>query len=633
MADYLNMVDSPRDLKKLHPDQLEKLAREMREKIIRVVSRVGGHLSSNLGCVELALAVHYVFDAPNDKIIWDVGHQAYAHKLITGRRDAFATLRQHGGISGFPVREESDYDAFGTGHSGTAISAAAGMARARDLRGSDENIVAIVGDASLCSGTSLEALNDAGAHLHKLIVILNDNEMSISRTVGAMAAYLNRLITTPIYNKIVAETDYILEKIPNIGPRMIRTRKRILESIKRLIVPGALFEEMGFRYFGPVDGHNLQSLLHMLRGIKDSRGPVLLHVITRKGKGYRFAEEMPEEFHSAPPFDVKTGDRMSIPSERSFSHAFGQTAMELAEQDPTVVCITAAMAKGVGLEEFRDKFPRQFIDVGIAEEHAVTMAAGLAVSGYRPIVAVYSTFLQRAFDQILHDVCIQNLPVVFAVDRAGFSGEDGPTHHGVFDLSYLGMMPNMTIAAPRNPQELRDMLHFALTLPGPVAIRYPRSSDSPVNTDRPADRVEAGKAQVLKPGSDVAILAIGSMVETALQAAELLNGEGVSAMVVNARFAKPLDSDLIRELSGAVGHLVTVEENALLGGFGSRVAQLLEQQGRGGVSLLRLGVPDKFIKHGSRELLLKEVGLTPRGIADNVKAVLSVRNHAAQYRP
>lgn len=633
MADYLNMVDSPRDLKKLHPDQLEKLAREMREKIIRVVSRVGGHLSSNLGCVELALAVHYVFDAPNDKIIWDVGHQAYAHKLITGRRDAFATLRQYGGISGFPVREESDYDAFGTGHSGTAISAAAGMARARDLRGSDENIVAIVGDASLCSGTSLEALNDAGAHLHKLIVILNDNEMSISRTVGAMAAYLNRLITTPIYNKIVAETDYILEKIPNIGPRMIRTRKRILESIKRLIVPGALFEEMGFRYFGPVDGHNLQSLLHMLRGIKDSRGPVLLHVITRKGKGYRFAEEMPEEFHSAPPFDVKTGARMSIPPERSFSHAFGQTAMELAKQDPTVVCITAAMAKGVGLEEFRDKFPRQFIDVGIAEEHAVTMAAGLAVSGYRPIVAVYSTFLQRAFDQILHDVCIQNLPVVFAVDRAGFSGEDGPTHHGVFDLSYLGMMPNMTIAAPRDPHELRDMLHFALTQPGPVAIRYPRSSDSPVGTDRPADRVEAGKAQVLKPGSDVAILAIGSMVETALQAAELLNREGVSAMVVNARFAKLLDSDLIRELSGAVGHLVTVEENALLGGFGSRVAQLLEQQGRGGVSLLRLGVPDKFIKHGSRELLLNEVGLTPRGIADNVKAVLSVRNHAAQYRP
>lgn len=632
MADYLDMIDSPRDLKKLHPDQLEKLAREIRERIIRVVSRTGGHLSSNLGCVELALAVHYVFESPNDKIIWDVGHQAYAHKLITGRRDAFPTLRQHGGISGFPVREESDYDAFGTGHSGTAISAATGMARARDLRGSGENIVAVVGDASLCSGLSLEALNDAGAHLNKLIVILNDNEMSIGRTVGAMAAYLNRLITTPIYNKIVAETDYILEKIPNIGPRMIRTRKRILESIKRLIVPGALFEEMGFRYFGPVDGHDLQSLLHMLHRIKDSRGPVLLHVITRKGKGYRFAEEMPEEFHSAPPFDVKSGCRTSVPPERSFSHAFGQTAMELAERDPTVVCITAAMAKGVGLEAFREKFPRQFIDVGIAEEHAVTMAAGLAASGYRPIVAVYSTFLQRAFDQILHDVCLQNLPVVFAVDRAGFSGEDGPTHHGVFDLSYLGMMPNMTIAAPWGPEELRQMVHFALAQSGPVAIRYPRSCELSGDMDRPTDILEHGKAQVLKEGSAVAILAIGSMVETALQGAELLDREGVSATVVNARFAKPIDSDLIRELSGTVRHLVTVEENALSGGFGSRVAQLLEQERLRGVSLLRLGVPDAFIKHGAREFLLEEVGLTPGGIADKVRAVLSVRSHAAPYR-
>ena len=632
MADYLDMIDSPRDLKKLHPDQLEKLAREIREKIIRVVSRTGGHLSSNLGCVELAIALHYVCEAPNDKIIWDVGHQAYAHKLMTGRRDAFPTLRQCAGISGFPVREESDYDAFGTGHSGTAISAAVGMARARDLRGSDENIVAIVGDASLCSGLSLEALNDAGAHLNKLIVILNDNEMSIGRTVGALAAYLNRLITTPFYNKIVAETDYILEKIPNIGPRMIRTRKRILESIKRLIVPGALFEEMGFRYFGPVDGHDLKSLLHMLQRIKDSRGPVLLHVITRKGKGYHFAEEMPEEFHSAPPFDVKTGSRVSAPPERSFSHAFGQTAMELAERDPTIVCITAAMAKGVGLEAFREKFPRQFIDVGIAEEHAVTMAAGLAASGYRPIVAVYSTFLQRAFDQILHDVCIQNLPVVFAVDRSGFSGEDGPTHHGVFDLSYLGMLPNMTLAAPRDPDQLREMLHFAVTQSGPVAIRYPRCSDSPGDTDRPADVLARGKAQVLREGTDVALLAIGSMVQPALQAAELLDREGVSATVVNARFAKPLDSDLLRELSEAVGHLVTVEENVLSGGFGSRVAELLEQQGLRGVSLLRLGAPDKFVKHGARERLLQEVGLTPEGIAESAKAVLSLPSHAPQYR-
>ncbi len=631
MSGYLNMIDSPRDLKKLHPDQLEKLAHEMREKIIRVVSRTGGHLSPNLGCVELALAVHYVFNAPNDKIIWDVGHQAYAHKLITGRRESFSTLRQYGGISGFPVREESEYDAFGTGHSGTAISAAAGMAIARDLRGSDEHIVAIVGDASLCAGPSFEALNHTGGDMRKLVVILNDNEMSIARTVGALSAYLNRLITTPIYNKILAETDYILEKIPSIGPKMIRTRKRILESIKRLIVPGALFEEMRFRYFGPVDGHDLKSLVHMLQRIKDNPGPVLLHVITRKGKGYRFAEERPEDFHSAPPFDVATGEPRPASREQTFTEVFGETAIELAEKDPSIVCITAAMAKGTGLEKFREKFPRRFIDVGIAEEHAVTLAGGLASSGYRPIVAIYSTFLQRAFDQIIHDVCLQRLPVVFAIDRAGFSGEDGPTHHGVFDLSYLGMMPQIVIMAPKDRKELRDMLHFAVKQDGPAAIRYPKGCGMPAAVTEDIEEIEPGKAKVEREGTDAAILAVGSMVEAALGAAERLDEEGISAMVINARFVKPLDGELIRQIAEQTSILVTVEENALAGGFGSKVSELLEREGLKSVRVVRMGVPDAFIKHGGREVLLEKLGLSPEGISEKIKATFPVEGKVASF--
>lgn len=629
MAGYLNMIDSPQDLKKLHPDQLERLAQEIREKIIRVVSRTGGHISSNLGCVEVAIAVHYVFNAPNDKIIWDVGHQAYAHKLITGRRESFATLRQYGGISGFPLREESDYDAFGTGHSGTALSAAVGMALARDLRGSDENIVAVMGDASLCAGPSFEALNHAGGDARKLIVILNDNEMSISRTVGALPAYLNRLITTPIYNKIVAETDYILEKIPNIGPRMIRTRKRILESIKRLIVPGAFFEEMGFRYFGPVHGHELRSLVHMLQRIKDNPGPVLLHVITRKGKGYKFAEERPEEFHSAVPFDVATGKKKSASEEQSFSEVFGETAVELAEKEPSIVCITAAMARGTGLDRFRKRFPERFIDVGIAEEHAVILAAGLAASGFRPVVAIYSTFLQRAFDEIIHDVCLQKLPVVFAIDRAGLSGEDGPTHHGVFDLSYLGMMPQMTIAAPKDRKELRDMLYFAVKQKGPVAVRYPKGCGMAVEVSGPIETIEVGKAKVEREGTDLAIVGLGSMVEHALAAGTALQQEGISAMVVNARFAKPLDRELLRQIAEKMGYLVTVEENVLAGGFGSRVAEFLEGEGLRSARLLRIALPDKFIKHGSRAILLEKAGLTTAGIVEKIKASFPIRGRVA----
>jgi 1-deoxy-D-xylulose-5-phosphate synthase len=624
MAGYLNMVDSPQDLKRLHPNQLEQLAQEIRDRIIRVVSRTGGHLSSNLGTVELAIALHYVLNAPNDKIIWDVGHQAYTHKLITGRRDSFVTLRQGDGISGFPVRDESDYDAFGTGHSGTAISCAVGMALARDLRGGEETIVAVVGDASLCSGSSFEALNHAGGERRKLIVILNDNEMSISRTVGAVGAYLNRIITTPFYNKIVAETDYILEKIPNIGPKMIRTRNRILESIKRLIVPGALFEEMGFRYFGPVDGHDLPSLIHMIRRIKDNPGPALLHTITRKGKGCKFAEEHPEEFHSASPFDIATGEKKEVATEPTFSQTFGDTAIQLAEENPDVVCITAAMAKGTGLNEFKKRFPKRLVDVGIAEQHAVTLAAGLAASGYRPIVAIYSTFLQRAFDQVVHDVCLQKLPVVFAIDRGGFAGEDGATHHGVFDLSYLGMIPNMTVMAPKDRAELRDMLHFALELRAPVAIRYPKGIGIASNLSTPIGRIELGKAAVEREGSDVAILAVGTMVETALAAAERLEQEGISAMVVNARFAKPIDGGLIREICGSVGLLVTVEENCLAGGFGSRVADFLEQEGLDSVRLLKVGVPDRFIKHGAQESLFEECGLTAQQLKQRIESTFRI---------
>lgn len=622
MSRYLDMIDSPRDLKKLQNGQLEVLAQEIREEIVRTVSRTGGHLASNLGVVELTIALHRTFDAPNDKIVWDVSHQAYAHKLITGRRERFRTLRQHGGLSGFANPKESEYDAFGAGHASTAVSAALGMAAARDRRGGSEKVIAVIGDGALTGGTALEALYQGHGGTRDFLVVLNDNEMSISPNVGAIARYLNRLIANPLYNRFNRALDRVLVRVPRVGARLVRWRARLLESIKSLLVPGFFFEEMGFRYFGPIEGHNLRLLLDLLKGVKAERRPVLLHVVTRKGKGYAPAETAPEAFHSAAKFEALTGRPKRRPSHVTYTEVFGRTLCELAGRDERVVAITAAMTTGTGLEAFKQSFPERFHDVGIAEEHAVVFAAGLAMAGMRPVVAVYSTFLQRAYDQILHDVCLQKLPVVFAIDRAGLVGEDGPTHHGVFDISFLGMMPNMTVLAAKDERELRDMLHFALGYEGPVAVRYPKGEGTGVSLAGPVERLVRGRGVLERPGDDMAILAVGPMVGVALEAAALLEREGWSVMVVNPRFLKPLDEELLG-LAASTGRVFTLEEHVLRGGFGGAVAEWLNDRARGRVVCRRIGIPDAFVEHGSREVLRAALGLTPEGVVRRVRAELS----------
>jgi len=626
MSRYLDMIDSPRDLQKLQFPQLETLAGEIREEIVRTVSRTGGHLASNLGVVELTIALHHTFEAPNDKIVWDVSHQAYAHKLITGRRERFKTLRQHGGLSGFTKPEESEYDAFGAGHASTAISAALGMAAARDMRGGSEKVIAVVGDGALTGGTSFEALYQGHSGIKDLLVILNDNEMSISPNVGALARYLNRIIANPLYIRLNNALDRLVLKVPKIGWRLVRWRARVNESLKALLIPGLFFEEMGFRYFGPVDGHDLHLLMDLLKGIKSERRPVLLHVVTRKGKGYAPAEEAPEVYHSAPKFEVRTGRPKVARKGVTYTEVFGRTLCELAVRDERVVAITAAMAKGTGLAEFKQLYPERFRDVGIAEEHAVIFAGGLAISGMRPVVAVYSTFLQRAYDQILHDVCLQKLPVVFAIDRAGLVGEDGPTHHGVFDVSFLGMIPNMTVLAPKDERELRDMLHFAFEHEGPVAVRYPRGEGTGVSLEVPVERIEYGRGVLEKPatgpGDEIALVAAGPMVHTALEAASLLEAQGWSVMVINPRFLKPLDETLL-ELAASTGRIVTIEEHVLQGGLGSLVNGWLSDRGLTDVSCLRLGIPDVFVEQGPRRLLLEQLGLTAASIAERAHAAFS----------
>ncbi len=636
MSRYLDMIDSPRDLAKLQVSQLEVLAQEIREEIVRTVSRTGGHLASNLGVVELTIALHRTFNAPTDKIVWDVSHQTYAHKLITGRRERFRTLRQRGGLSGFARPEESEYDAFGAGHASTAISAALGMATARDMRGGSEKVVAVIGDGALTGGTAFEALYQGHSGIKDFLVILNDNEMSISPNVGAIARYLNRIIANPLYNRFNRALDRLILRIPNVGLRLVRWRERLLESIKGLLVPGLFFEEMGFRYFGPVNGHNLPLLLDLLKEIKNERRPVLLHVVNRKGKGYAPAETAPEAFHSAPRFEPLTGRPKGGRTHPTYTEVFGRTLCELAERDERVVAITAAMTKGTGLEEFKRRFPGRFHDVGIAEEHMVIFAGGLAIAGMRPVVAVYSTFLQRAYDQVLHDVCLQKLPVVFAIDRAGLVGEDGPTHHGVFDISFLGMMPNMTLLAPKDERELRDMLHFALGHDGPVAVRYPRGEAIGASLDVPVERLECGRGVVEKSldvardglgtgsSDDMAILAVGPMVHVALEAAARLEKEGWSVMVINPRFIKPLDEELLA-LAASTGRIVTIEEHVLRGGFGSAVTEWLNDRVRRPVACLRIGIPDEFVEHGSREVLREELGLTPQAVAERVHAEFSTR--------
>ena len=615
-------INSPEDLKKIDKNNLPRLAEEIRETIIDVVSKNGGHLASNLGSVELSIAIHYIFNAPNDQIIWDVGHQAYTHKILTGRREAFHTLRQFNGISGFPRREESRYDVFNVGHSGTSISAALGKAVARDFLGENYKVIAVIGDGSMTAGLAFEGLNQAG-HLKKdIIVILNDNEMSISKNVGALSAYLNRIMTGQFYTRVKKETEHILKNIPKIGESMLKAAKVAEESVKGLIAPGILFEEMGFNYVGPIDGHRIEHLISTFENIKRLSGPILIHVVTKKGKGYKFAEEDPAFFHGPPPFYKETGEVRKKSPLPSYTKVFGDTIIKIARENEKVIAISAAMPEGTGLDRFAKEFPDRFYDVGIAEQHGVTFAAGLSTKGFKPVVAIYSTFLQRAYDQIVHDVCLQNLPVVFAMDRVGIVGEDGPTHHGVFDIAYLRHIPNMVIMAPKDENELQHMLYTAVNHNGPIAVRYPRGEAMGVSLDSDLKKIEIGKGEIIVDGDDIAIIAIGNTVYPALDAAARLRDEGVSTTVMNARFAKPLDKELITDIAGKVKGIITVEENSLQGGFGSAVIELLSDEDVK-IKVKRIGLPDKYIEHGAQKILRQKYGIDSDGIYNAVKEIFA----------
>ena len=602
---------------------VKKLAAEIRELLIDTVSHTGGHLAPNLGVVELTLAIHRVFDTPKDKIVFDVGHQSYVHKIVTGRADRFHTLRTKDGISGFPKIKESEHDSFGTGHSSTSISAALGMALARDMNGEDHQVLAVIGDGSMTGGQAFEALNHAGNTDAHMIVILNDNEMSIAKNVGALSEYLSKARVASSYNKIKQDAETFLKQIPAVGDKAFKTVKKMKDGLSYLLVsPGMVFEELGFHYYGPIDGHNIELLTEMLTKAKHREGPVLVHVLTKKGKGYKPAEEHADLFHGVGPFCVETGKVHKKPSAPSYTSVFSDALIALAEKDVDIIGITAAMPEGTGLKKFSQRFPKQFFDVGIAEQHAVTLAAGLAMAGKKPVVALYSTFAQRAYDQILHDVCVQDLPVVFAIDRAGLVGEDGPTHHGVFDISYLRLIPNIVIMAPKDENELRKMLASAISYPHPVALRYPRGSGLGVEMEAEPSVLTLGKGEVVREGRDVAFLTLGTMVHNCELAADILAEQNIKAGVINLRFAKPLDKELIIKTAMQYRYLVTVEENALHGGIGSAVMELLNEAGLHGVKVLRLGIPDRFIEHGARALLLKDLALDEAGIARQTELFL-----------
>lgn len=616
MQTLLNTINSPSDLKKLQVSQLEKLAAEIRDTLVNTVAENGGHLAANLGVVELTLALHYVLESPRDKIIWDVGHQCYTHKLLTGRRKEICSLRTYGGLSGFPKFEESACDIFNTGHSSTSISAALGMALARDLRHEDFRVVAVIGDGALTGGMAFEALNHAGHQGVDLTVVLNDNEMSISRNVGALSSYLSNLRSDPAYFRRKEEVEGLLQRIPGIGPNILKAAEKLKDTVKYLIVPGIFFEELGFTYIGPIDGHNLEDLISVLRKTRMMKGPVLLHAVTQKGRGYEPALTHPDEFHGIGPFDVDTGIPVQAKA-KTYTQVFGKFMVEKGRLDKRLVAITAAMTAGTGLTRFAECFPERFFDVGICEQHAVTLAAGMARMGLRPVVAIYSTFLQRAYDQIVHDVCLQNLPVIFAIDRAGLVGEDGPTHHGVFDLSYLRHIPNLVIMAPADENELMDMLDSALTYDGPVAIRYPRGSGEGVPLSDIRTFIPPGRARVLEEGRDILFLAVGRGVGLASRAARELEERGINATVVDVRFVKPLDNQLLPELLKNFKRVVTVEDNALQGGFGGAILEMVSERGYS-TSILRIGIPDRFIPHGNTDVLFESLGMDAMSLAERV---------------
>jgi len=613
----LDHIGSPDDLKELKRDQLPLLAIEIRKEIIKTVSRTGGHLASNLGVVELTIALHYVFNSPNDKLIWDVGHQTYTHKLLTGRKRRFKTLRQFGGLSGFPKRDESPHDCFDAGHSSTSISSALGMAVARSLKEGKQRVIAIIGDGSMTGGLAFEGLNQAG-HLGKdLIVVLNDNEMSISPNVGALSSYLSRVMTGRFVNRFRSEMKAFLQTLPGIGKSIYKVAKQAEESFKGFLTPGVLFEELGFQYIGPIEGHRLDHLVETFSNVAKMDGPILVHVLTKKGKGYYPAESDPARFHGVGPFEIETG-RLHKKGDGlpTYSGVFGKTLVQLAEKDDKIIAITAAMEDGTGLRGYSARFAERFFDIGIAEQHAVSFAAGLALEGFKPVLAIYSTFLQRAYDQVQQDVCLQNLPVVFALDRGGIVGSDGPTHHGLFDFSYLRHLPNMVVMAPKDENEFQHMVKTAIEWEKPIAFRYPRGAGYGVKMDRELRSLEVGKGEVLLEGEDLLILAIGSTVYPSLEAAQRLLEHGISASVINCRFVKPLDGELICTVAEKLGKVLTVEENVLDGGFGSAVLELFQERELSEVKVRRIGIPDQFVEHGSQEILRGRCGINTEGIAE-----------------
>ncbi|MEQ1679339.1 MAG: 1-deoxy-D-xylulose-5-phosphate synthase [Nitrospira sp.] len=618
----LKTIHSPADLKRLSPDKFPALCQEIREQIIGAVSNVGGHLASNLGVVELTVALQYLLDTPTDKIVWDTSNQSYTHKLLTGRREQFHTLRQYGGLSGFCKREESEYDTFNAGHAGTGVSAAFGMVEAREQLKQRNKVVCVVGDGAMTAGMTLEGLHHAGGLGKDFLVILNDNQMSISKNVGAISAYLSRTITGEFYGKMREETGQLLGKIPHIGSDMQKLARRAEELAKGVILPGLLFEELGFQYSGPIDGHNFEHLLPTIENVLKMKGPVLLHVITKKGLGYEPAVKNPVWFHACPPFVRSTGAPAKKAARPSYTAIAMDALVKLAREDKRVVAITAAMCEGTGLTAFEKEFPDRLYDVGIAEQHAVTFAAGLATQGLKPVVVMYATFLQRAYDQVVHDVATQNLPVVFCIDRGGLVAEDGTTHHGAFDYAYMRHVPNMVVMAPKDENELQHMMKTCVQHEGPISVRYPRGVSLGVTMDAAAQALPIGKGELIKDGTDVAIVAIGVSVWQAHQAAERLSKEGVSTAVVNARFAKPLDHELITDVAKRVRYVVTVEEGCRMGGFGSAVLETLSEAGISDVKTKVLGLPDWYIEQGPQDLLRERYGLTAEGIYQSVKEVI-----------
>jgi len=620
----LDTIDDPSDIRKLDVAELRQLCADIRTFLIDSVARTGGHLGAGLGTVELAVALHYAFQTPEDKIIWDVGHQAYPHKIITGRKDRFHTIRQYGGISGFLKRKESPYDVFGAGHATTSISAALGVAAARDFSGEDYRVVSVIGDGAMTGGMAYEAMNNCGLLKKNMIVVLNDNNMSIAPNVWAISNYFNEIIASPTYNRFRANIWDLAGKLDHLGDRLRRVAARLEGGIKSVLTPGMLFEALGFRYFGPISGHNVVTLTKIFEEVQEWSGPVLVHVITQKGKGYEPAEKDGMNLHGVSPFDKITGKSPKSGGAQSYTGVFADALVEIVKSNEKVVGITAAMSTGTGLDKLQREVPEKYFDVGIAEQHAVTFAAGMATEGYIPVAAIYSTFLQRAFDQVIHDVAIQDLHVVFAIDRGGLVGADGPTHHGAYDLSYLRMIPGMVIMAPADEQELRDMLYTAVELKGPVALRYPRGNGVGLELRGGFEMLPVGKGVTLRKGSDVAILAVGSMVANAGKAAELLANGGVNAEVINMRFIKPLDTALLDEVASRFKHVITVEDNAVLGGFGSAVAEYYAQKHLPDLRMKIHGLPDDYIEHGSQSELYRSLGLDALGIARTAGELMGV---------